>query len=239
MLQPYVTDIIIDEAGTVAVLDATCFLMCWDRTLSLTLVGDVKQLPNFTAPLPPEWRIWGFESVLQKSYDHKSSENTVLTKVRLWKSVLMVPIRPQVFRSHPLLVRILSLFAYDGELQTDVRADQRSLMLQTGLPLSDGAPVLVVDCDGKHESNAAKSFTNAEQTRLACTLAQRLANKLVGSNVKFLSMYSGARDEMNEGFQAHGLTFQATAVDAAQGNDQRLPCDSPHSCRSGVPHFRS
>lgn len=125
-----------------------------------------------------------------------------------------------MFRSHPLLVQILSLFAYndDGKpLQTDVRAETRALMLQAGLTNRSDWPVLVVNCDGEHKLNAAMSFGNAEQTQLACRIAQKLAAKLPGRDIRFLSLYSGARDEMNESFHSSRLDYQASAVDAAQG----------------------
>lgn len=51
--------------------------------MSLTMVGDVKQLPNFSAPLPSAYRKWGFESALLKAVAHDATDNTVLKKVRI------------------------------------------------------------------------------------------------------------------------------------------------------------
>lgn len=75
------TDVVIDEAGTVAVMDAICFVMTWSKLKSLTMVGDINQLPNFSSPLPDAFRKWGFESALRKARDHANTENTPLTQV--------------------------------------------------------------------------------------------------------------------------------------------------------------
>lgn len=124
-----------------------------------------------------------------------------------------------MFRSHPALVDILSQFAYENPgnaLRTSVTANQRSLMQLTGLPCGE-SPILIVDCSDPHKTNAARSFSNAAQALIACAVAGRIHDRC-GGDVRFLTMYSGARDELNEELDRNRFAYKATAVDAAQGN---------------------
>ena len=82
-MAPYVTDIVIDEAGTAAVLDVTCLLMSWTNAKTLTMVGDINQLPNFTAPMPDDKRKYGFESALRKAAMHPNVASTQHSEVPL------------------------------------------------------------------------------------------------------------------------------------------------------------
>lgn len=72
-LAPYITDVVIDEAGTAAVLDVACLMTSWTETRTLTMVGDINQLPNFTAPLPEDKRKFGFESALRVAALHPNA----------------------------------------------------------------------------------------------------------------------------------------------------------------------
>lgn len=203
-LRTLVTHVVIDEAGKVSTLDATCFLMTWPSTKSLTLIGDTKQLLNYViTAMPQEHRKWGFESLLAKADLHPNAFKTRLTKV---------------FRSHPAIVSVLEQFVY-GNLQTDVRDEERPLMKTTGLLKDPDFPILFIDCDGEHGRNFVNSYTNAQQTEVAGNVAQRLIAACPQADVRFFSLYGGARDELNESFKAQGLPYSAIAVDASQGQE--------------------
>lgn len=197
------TDVVIDEAGTVSLLDTTCFVMAWNALRSLTLVGDVNQLPNFTAPLTRDQRKWGFESALRLAYDHPLVPKTPLT---------------EVFRSHPAIVRVLAKFAYE-QLRTTVTEEKRKLMQHVGISAAERFPIVFVDCTGGHEETLAKSYTNKEQNRIAVAIGKKLRERLGSCDIRFLTMYSGARDDINEDFVMAELDCTATAVDAAQGQE--------------------
>lgn len=203
-LRKLVTHVIIDEAGKVSTLDAACFLMTWPGTRSLTLIGDVLQLQNFLpSGFPPQHKKWGFDSALVKAELHPHAFKTRLT---------------QVFRSHPAIVDVLAQFVY-GDLHTAVRAEDRPLMKATGLLKKDhDYPILFVDCDGQHSRNFVNSYTNKEQTDVACNIAEQLDKATPHADVRFYSIYGGARDELNEQFKARGLRYTAVNVDASQGN---------------------
>ncbi|KAH7708536.1 Protein K08D10.5 [Aphelenchoides avenae] len=210
-LAPFITDVVIDEAGTAAVLDVACLMTSWTKTRTLTMVGDINQLPNFTAPLPDDKRKFGFESALRVAAQHPNVASTQLT---------------EVYRSHPLIVRVLSAFAYarnttrdqDAALKTKIKAKERDLMMRSGLPCAH-SPILVVNCCGKHKSTAAMSYTNEEQARLAYAISQKLEARLPEARVRCLALYSGARDQLNEGFAERGIDLSAGTVDGAQGQE--------------------
>ncbi|KAH7708375.1 Protein K08D10.5 [Aphelenchoides avenae] len=175
------------------------------------MVGDINQLPNFTAPLPEDKRKFGFESALRVAALHPNVASTQLT---------------EVYRSHPLIVRVLSAFAYarnttkdqDAALKTKIKAKERDLMMRSGLPCSH-SPILVVNCRGKHKPTAAMSYTNEEQARLAYAISHKLEARLPAARVRCLALYSGARDQLNEGFAERGIDLNAGTVDGAQGQE--------------------
>ncbi|KAH7687916.1 Protein R03D7.2, partial [Aphelenchoides avenae] len=175
------------------------------------MVGDIHQLPNFTAPLPEDKRKFGFESALRVAALHPNVASTQLT---------------EVYRSHPLLVRVLSAFAYarnttkdqDAALKTKIKANERDLMTRSGLPCGH-SPILVINCRGKHKSTPAMSYTNEEQARLAYAVSQRLEARLPEARVRCLALYSVARDQLNEGFTERGIDLNAGTVDGAQGQE--------------------
>ncbi|KAH7722397.1 nonsense mRNA reducing factor 1 NORF1 [Aphelenchoides avenae] len=207
-LAPYITDVVIDEAGTAAVLDVACLMTSWTKTRTLTMVGDINQLPNFTAPLPEDKRKFGFESALRVAALHPNAASTRLT---------------EVYRSHPLLVRVLSAYAYartgsEGALRTQIKAKERDLMTRSGLPCQH-SPILVINCKGQHKATAAMSYTNEEQAKVAQIVAQKLALQLPEAQVRCLAPYSGAREELTEALQEQGLEIHAGTVDGAQGQE--------------------
>ena len=126
-----------------------------------------------------------------------------------------------MYRSHPLIVRVLSAYAYarsetPAELKTKIKARERDLMMHSGLPCGH-SPILVINCQGKHKETAALSYSNEEQARLALAVAQKLSTRLPSARVRYLTTYSGAREQLNEGLYEEGLELLAGTVDGSQG----------------------
>lgn len=81
VIEPVARRIICDESGTVATIDMIHMLSTWKGIRQMMLVGDVRQLANFSAPLDKALRKFGFDSVLMRAAAHPNVGKTMLTEV--------------------------------------------------------------------------------------------------------------------------------------------------------------
>lgn len=81
ILEPAAKRLICDESGTISTMEIVHLLTVWKQVDSVMLVGDLKQIGNFTAPLDQDLRKYGFDSVLARAAAHPHTGKTILTEV--------------------------------------------------------------------------------------------------------------------------------------------------------------
>lgn len=119
IVEPAARRVICDESGTIATIDVIHMLTAWKNIHSMMLVGDTRQLANFSAPLDKALRKYGFDSVLMRAAAHPNVGKTTLTEVRLGSEARTtlgsgLPLTPG-HRGSTLALRLLRHAAENGD----------------------------------------------------------------------------------------------------------------------------
>lgn len=133
-----------------------------------------------------------------------------------------VPVAPLVttFRSHPGLVALPNVVAYNGELVSGTAPESRELLISHMRFPPNAVPFLFLNIIGQSEKAASHSHHNPEEARICVNLIRQLQrNGIQAYNICVISFYK----EQSRRLQARldSLGVELTTVDSVQGPRKR------------------